>query len=316
MRDRIEHQLDAMLLDMASQKRPSAKNGQIGDFRVSSMPFCPLRELLFTERTDSFSMSFYTTIGTAFHENAQTWLARSGFSGKIFSCWKCPRCGHLTEPMFKPTGGCSCGCNEDWLYEEITIKYRGLSGHVDLVVELLPGKFVVVDFKTTNLTKKKQRAGWQNEFPASRSSITQISCYSTLLRKLFKLNIVAWCLVYIDRGDVIRTEQNYHKVLRQWTPRKHTNMLQLIDRACDHNRTLRRLEALLKGDSYSPQAVKLLKHMVVNRPCKCDASYNEWMGYKFSKYPDKGTRKDGQCLLKKACLTNNRAAYVAVEKLL
>ena len=314
-KDLLENQLDAMLVDMASQKITTNK---VSDFRASSLPNCPIRSLLFTQKTDSYSMGFYTSIGTAVHETAQKWLAVGDFKGKIFSCWKALETGEVIGPCFKDEIPKSWD-NYTVLYEEITIQYKGLSGHVDLVVELLPGMYVVVDFKTTGLEGKKRRGyGWQKQYPASRSSIIQISTYAALLRKIFKLNIVAWCLVYVDREKVINSPRDYHKVLRPWNSKKHKHMLELIDAACEREKPFRKLLKILnETDEFSSKAVNLLKDMVINRPCVDEESYNEWIDYKFYQGPGgKGEEgvKDGKCVMRNSCLKGNRAAYEAIKR--
>jgi hypothetical protein len=313
--EELNDRLDNVLIDMSTQKTTLNKTS---DFRVSGLPICPIRTLLYNERSESFSMSFYTSIGTAVHETAQKWLAVGNFSDKIYSCWKAVETGEIIGPCFKKD------LPKNWdnytvEYEEITILYNGLSGHVDLVLEIMPGKFMVVDFKTTDLEGKKRRGGnWRNQYPASRSSIIQISTYSTLLREIFGLNIVAWCLVYVDRGKVIRTRNDYYKVMRPWNKTKHTHMLEMLDRACVNDKRFRKLDKLLKeSTSFNEQAVKLLKKMVIERPCIDEESYNEWIDYKFYKgggaTPEAGVVK-GCCELKQYCLAGSKTAYKAITR--
>lgn len=312
---RIEDAIDSMLVDMSQQHVITDKPR---DFRVSGAPHCALRMLLFSKSKASYSMDFYTSIGTAVHETAQKWLAVGGYKGRIFACWKALETGEIIGPCFKDEIPKSWD-NYTVVYEEITINYRGLSGHVDLVVEILPGYFVVVDFKTTDLSgKKRQYPNWRNFYPASRSSIMQISTYATLLRKLFKLNIVAWSLVYVDRGKVISKPDDYHKVTVRWTPKKHKNMLEHINRACENNKLLVKLNKIIaSSDSYSEEADRLLKKLVVNRPCVDEDSYNAYMDYAFykgyTKEESEGVR-NGCCVLKDYCLDSHKAAYKAVQR--
>lgn len=312
LQKRLEDKLDSVLVDMAQQKRKYTK---VPDFRVSSLPVCPLRTFLFNDKTDSYSMDFYTSIGTAVHETAQKWLSVGNFQNEIFSCWKVKETGEILGPCFKNEIPKKYD-NYTIEYEEITIQYNGLSGHVDLVLEMFPGQYMVVDFKTTDLSSKKRLPSWQKFYPASRSSIIQISTYSTLLRKLFKLNIVGWCLVYVDRGKVITKPDDYHKVMRPWTKQKHRAMLEKLDRACENDALFRRFHRIMqKSEDFNPKAVKLLKKMVVNRPCVDEESYNGWIDYKFwkgfSKNPEQGVI-NGQCALKKHCLSGSKACYNAV----
>ena len=315
LQKRIEDKLDTILMDMSKQRIGYSKTS---DFRVSGLPMCPIRTLLFNEKGDSYGMDFYTSIGTAVHETIQKWLSLGNFQNNIFACWKVKETGEILGPCFKKDIPKEYH-NYTIEYEEITITYRGLSGHVDLVIEIFPGQYMVVDFKTTDLqSKKRQFPLWQNKYPASRSSIIQISTYSTLLRKLFGLNIVAWSLVYIDRGKKIDTANDYHKVTRPWTPRKHKNMLKLINQACENDARFRKLDKLLKdSDDFNPKAVKLLKEIVINRPCVDEESYDAWMRYKFhegwTQKEDQGV-KNGKCVLKGDCLKGSKSCYNAVMK--
>ena len=234
IRGELEHLIDTFMMDVSAQKAPSNRKQE---FRVSSFPYCPLRSLLFSKKGDStYSMDFYTSIGTAVHETLQKWALKSSFKDKIFCCWKSPKTKRVYGPCFfrdLPKRVQKL----DLVYEEITIKYKGLSGHIDLVLEILPGKFIIIDFKTTDLTGKKlkHRAKWQEQYPAEHSSIIQISTYSTLLRKLFKINVIGWCLVYVDRGSTIQNSRSYYKLLRPWNKRKSNKMMKHIELACDNN---------------------------------------------------------------------------------
>lgn len=316
MRDKLDHLIDSLLVDMSTQTEPSTRKSE---FRISSFPYCPIRSLLYSKGGDeSFNMEFYTSIGTAVHETLQKWLTKGNFKDKIFACWKIKETGEVIGPcLYRDIP--SKYNNYTILYEEITINYNGLSGHVDLVIELLPGMFVVIDFKTTNLSDKKKRfpGEWQTKYPASQSSIIQISSYSTLLRELFGLNIVAWCLIYIDRGDVISTRHNFHKVLKPWNKKKHKNFLEFIDKACDNNKRLAKLKKILDKDAeeYSPKANKLLTRIVEHRPCTDEDSYSSWMDYGFHKGYTKrespGVKK-GECELKKFCLKGNKSCMKAI----
>ena len=314
LRGQLEQLIDAFMCDVASQKKEYIKKN---DFRVSAFPFCPLRAFLFEQRTDSYSMDFYTSIGTAVHETIQKWATISDFADKIYAVWQSVETGEVYGPC-KQEDLPKSWDNYTLAYEEVTISYDGLSGHVDLIIEILPGKYIVIDFKTTDIGGKrvKFRSKWQDQDPASRSSIIQISSYCSLLSKIHGLNIVAWCLIYVDRGKVIQGSRDYYKVLRPWNEKKTKNMLKHIDKACANNKRLQRLRKYMEeSDDYSPKAVKTLKKMVVNRPCKDEESYDAWMDYKFFKMKGPGGEgvTDGKCDLKKDCICGSKRAYKAVK---
>lgn len=308
--------IDTVLVDMSQQIDPTFRKKT--EFRISSFPYCPLRSLLFKgDGHPTFRMEFYTSIGTAVHSTIQKYLRHGNFKDKIFACWKIVETGEVIGPC-KYEDIPAKYSNYTIEYEEVTISYNGLSGHVDLILELLPGKFVVIDFKTSNLTKNKRYNKWQRFYPSSKSSIIQISSYSTLLKELFDLNVVAWCLVYVDRGDVISDKYSYHKVLRPWNRKKHKNMLSWIDLSCKTNKTFVKLNKILESgkSTYSERADKLLNRLIINRPCKSMDDYESFMNYAFykgkSRYGENPGVKNGDCILLKSCLKGNKSCKKAV----
>jgi len=321
---KLEQLIDTFMLSVGEAKKPSTRTPE---FRISSMPYCPIRRLLFNKPgNDSFSMNFYTSIGTAVHETIQSWATISEEAReKIFSCWKIKETGEVVGPCFYKDIPKKYS-NYTIEYEEITIKYRGLSGHVDLVLEILPNKYMLIDFKTTNLTRNKLREPytWRNKYPASTSSIIQISSYSSLLTKEFGLNIIGWCLIYVDRGDVISHNDSYHKVMKPWNKKKTKKFMKYIDQACDNNKRFIKLNKLLdKSDRYSSKADSLLKEIVKNRPCVDETTYDEFMGKGFYRGPQTAESrkqdlsrgiKNGDCVLKPFCLKSNKSCLNAIHR--
>lgn len=322
MKNKINQLLDSFLVSMSQTKVPSNRKKE---FRISSFPYCPIRRLIFNElANESFKMSFYTSIGTAVHETIQKWITLNpDIRDKVYACWKIVELNEVIGPcLYKDIP--RKYHNYTIEYEEITITYRGLSGHVDLVIEILPGKYLIVDFKTSNLTKNKIRYPmWQNMYPASRSSIIQISSYSSLLTQEFGLDVIGWCLVYVDRGDVISQATSYHKVLKPWNKKKTKRFMKFIDKACDNNKLVLKLNKILdKSKGYSEEGNKLLKSIVKNRPCVDDKTYDEWMDYAFYKGVQTADSKkedlkrgvvNGECVLKKYCLKSDKSCLKAVS---
>jgi hypothetical protein len=310
--------IDAVLLDMSQGVDPTFRRKS--EFRISGFPYCPIRSLLFKgDGFAQFRSEFYTSIGTAVHNTLQKYLRHGNFKDKIFACWKIVETGEIIGPC-KFSDIPAKYHNYTIEYEEITINYNGLSGHVDLVIEILPGKYIVIDFKTTNLRKTQSYREWQKYYPASRSSIMQISAYSTLLKTQFGLNIVAWCLVYIDRGDVINDARSFHKVLRPWNKKKHNQMLGWIDLSCKSNKLLQKLNKILESGKtkFSERANELLEKIIRNRPCQSEEDYAEFMDYKFykgkSKFGEDSGVKNGDCVLLKSCLKGNKSCRKAINQ--
>lgn len=323
-RSKIEQMIDGFMLAVGEAKKPSTRQAE---FRISGFPYCPIRRLLFNKPSnESFSMEFYTSIGTAIHETIQKWATESEEArGRIFSCWKIKETEEVIGPCFYKDIPKKYS-NYTIEYEEITIKYRGLSGHVDLVLEILPNKFIIIDFKSTNLTRNKLRKPytWRDKYPASKSSIIQISSYSSLLTQEFGLNIIGWCLIYVDRGDVISNKDSYHKVLKPWNKKKTRNFMKFVDQACDNNKRLTKLNSIItKSDGYSSKAEDLLNKIVKNRPCVDEHTYDSFMGLGFYKGPQTAESKkqdlergikEGDCVLKPFCLKSSKSCLKAVHR--
>lgn len=323
-RSKLEQLIDSFMLSIGSAKQPSTRQSE---FRISGMPYCPIRKLLFSKPgNESFSMEFYTSIGTAVHETIQKWATVSDEARpRIYSCWKIKETGEVIGPCFYEDIPKKYA-NYTIEYEEITILYNGLSGHVDLVIEILPGKFIVIDFKTSNLTRNKLREPytWRNKYPASKSSIIQISSYSSLLTQEFGLNIVGWCLIYVDRGDVISNNESYYKVLKPWNKKKTKKFMKFIDQACANNTMLTKLNKIMdKADGYSSKAETLLNKIVKNRPCVDEHTYDSFMGLGFYKGPQTAESKkqdlergikEGDCVLKPFCLKSSKSCLKAVHR--
>ena len=68
--------------------------------------------------------------------------------------WKCPHCGNIELECKKPKVPCDCGVDL-WLYEEpnIVSEYSGISGGIDVVLDIGLDKFVIVEVKTIDKDK-------------------------------------------------------------------------------------------------------------------------------------------------------------------
>ena len=300
---RIEHFIDSALTDMGKLEAPSTRKKE---FRCSSLPFCPIRSAFLETSKESFSKSFYVEIGTAVHKVVQFWLSRGMAADDMFGCWKAPD-GRISEPMLRPEAVKALNDN-NLEYEEVTIKWKRLSGHVDLITHIGGGAYVVWDFKTTDLGGKRQHAGWKRNFRTSPNYFIQIRSYAALLRRLFGINIVAWGLIIVDRDRPIQTTADYHKIIRPWKMKNHKKQMRLLEAANDNYKIFQMFQSeMARSKEYNPEAVRLLKEMIVNRPCIDDESYDEWMDYAFYK---------GECELKEACLKSNKAVYRRIQELL
>lgn len=298
---------------MVSTADLTLPNNRKPELRCSGLPFCPIRSFLELDKhEDSFNMEFYTSIGTAVHDTHQKWLTRSTFGGRIYGEWSCtnPECNRQYPPQLQPKYCKSC--KGKLQYKEITISYTPegkastLSGHVDMVVEISSGKYIVVDFKTTDLSGKKRKypTDWRDKYPSSPSYIVQISSYATLLRETLGLNIVATVLVFVDRANPIKRASDFYAYVKPWDENRHYKMLKWINLACSNHRKLRRLNRIINNsDFFSLKAMRSLQSMIATRPCTTPRSYSVYMEKKFYR---------GGCELKDACLESDKKVFKAV----
>lgn len=302
---RIENFIDSALVDLGKLTAPSTRKQE---FRCSSLPFCPIRSAFLDSSEESFRKSFYVEIGTVVHKVVQIWLARGMAANDMYGIWKRVSDGCETKiPMLRPKAVKLLG-TEDIVYEEVTIKWRNLSGHVDLITHIGNNEYVVWDFKTTDIASKRRFAGWQKTFKTSPNYFIQIRSYAALLRKLFGINIVAWGLIIVDRDKPIESTKDYHKIIKPWKIHNHKKQMRLLNSANDNYLLFDEFRQIMaRSKEYNPEAVKLLKEMIINRPCIDDESYNEWMDYAFYK---------GECEFKEACLKSNKAVLRRIEEIL
>lgn len=112
------------------------------EFRSSSLPLCSVLSLynMVVPQEQNFFADYYTSIGTAIHESFQKWHIKTLTA---FGNWTCS-CGKKFEETTFPT------CCGNIKYVEIELKYRGLSGHIDMCYK--DGKKICIqDYKSTSL---------------------------------------------------------------------------------------------------------------------------------------------------------------------
>jgi len=63
--------------------------------------------------------------------------------------WECKACGICVEASKRPKVKCQCGAKL-WEYQEVNVvsEYSGISGGLDVILDIGTGKFVVVEVKT------------------------------------------------------------------------------------------------------------------------------------------------------------------------
>ena len=314
----IQKAVDELLLPMANQRWKF--EGKTRGFRVSSLPFCPLLSLVTSKTEESYTKSHYTEVGTALHTTIQTWLSLNKISvKKMYGKWKCTGCAKEVGPGRQPKEPCSCehvfGRLEKvhehmpkfWTYEELTVEYNGLSGHIDLIIEISPGKYILIDFKTYSLLKKRDTSYWKKDKPSHPSYVIQIRSYSAICREVYDLNIVGWAMVLVDRDRPIESAKDYHPIINEWNGKKSKAWLKKLDDSANDNR---RYRALLRSieDGKEDKAKKQLKEIVKKRPCHSQEDYNGYMNYKFF--------SNEKCPLLSSCKKGNKRALRGVHEAL
>ena len=318
--DKIVAYTTDMLMEMSTMEEVQTQGER--EFRTSGLPFCPILSFLREPRSESYSMSMYTSTGTAIHTSVQTWLAKTKLSSRhLFGNWLCTGCG-AKKRMIKKPKPCSCSSRRAmhsefhrrmqpfWMYEEIDFEYRGLSGHIDLVYWPEPEFAFAVDFKTTDLVKKKKSSYWEPAKPSSPNYVVQIRTYNTVLDLLYGLPIKGWVLANLDRAQPIKKPTDFSLIPSEWSHAKSLKWDRILLKASNNNKRLLRLERAINEGNGS-KSRKYLQDIIEHRPCISDSTYNNWMFYGFYK---------GECELKRQCLSCNttkirNAIYTKLEDL-
>lgn len=173
-------------------------------FRGSSLPYCPVREVLalckeasgrLPKRLLTVKEQYTMDQGTLIHETIQDIL---GIQGAIYGHWFCKKCRKSQHWLVGPASCCGKMCS----YEEVRVSHpqTGFTGTVDSLIMLPDGKMILADFKTS--TKSNIKA-LKELSEAYRLQVT--SYHYVLTRPPYSLPIVAAAIVYLARDDVFFT---------------------------------------------------------------------------------------------------------------
>jgi hypothetical protein len=206
-------------------------------FRVSSLPFCPLLFALDSKKHNpdkpdevEFKSGFYFKQGHALHS---LWQETSSHMvpEEIIGDWQCnhilkqedkgdkqtiTRCNRLlpfcsAKEMLKvkcPHGKKDCEASQ--IYAELEFEWCGLAGHSDLLLrEKKTGRYHVVDWKTTGLFLfDKPKIAMNMGYYPSKKYIEQIETYCVLLEWKFKIKIHSYTIAYISRDRAQHDPKN------------------------------------------------------------------------------------------------------------
>lgn len=129
--------------------------------RPSSFPVCSLTlldQLLHDYPGETnFLMDFFAGIGTYVHEVIERWAGRT--DAILWGNWRCENTecpdykgmidGKLVSRNWYHTEDKACPqCKEQGHYQEVTISYLGITGHIDVIL-ITPTGILIGDYKTT-----------------------------------------------------------------------------------------------------------------------------------------------------------------------
>lgn len=264
----------------------TTKYGRGPEYRPSSFPTCPILHMLrfaagahngYFETTMSTSGGFFTSVGTAAHENIQYHI---GQTGKIWGDWKCknPSCQkrHDAQNLFdekgvmyrkgkltrKNTVKNKCPkCEHPMEYVEKEIKYAGLKGHIDAIVKLDGGGWWVADYKTCTKNKiaKKGKEGLPH-----KAHLKQIPTYCYVLEKKYGMKIKGFSLLYLSRDNPF----HFLEYSEPWSERWRVKVREII------KNEKRKFRSGVKSF-----ATRDVKHAIANKPCSCLAQYESEINF-------------------------------------
>lgn len=168
--------------------------------RVSSFPFCGTQWLLnfpkatTGKRAETFTGSFFTSVGTTVHNSIQAIMDRSPW---LIQDWKCFACGNLHTFCTKPKRCKKCK-NEALQGREHEYKDDILVGHLDGALLLSSDAIDILDYKTTSV-RKFELPGYLPDM----GNVRQIEAYAAL-KKEQGFNVTGWTLIYILRNSAQR----------------------------------------------------------------------------------------------------------------
>jgi len=161
--------------------------------RCSQLPYCPRSVImnyvtLGMYQSMDMMMAYYVGVGHAVHNVMQTYLATTGVLLADYYCRECRK-----KYPFSHRHEC---CGFPTQYEEVTIDYKGIGGHIDAIFKDSKGKYWIVDFKTCSVAgakKKKVNPGANYK--------RQVRAYAYLLWKQYGIKVEGVMLVFLPRDN-------------------------------------------------------------------------------------------------------------------
>jgi Holliday junction resolvase-like predicted endonuclease len=165
--------------------------------RSSGLPFCGVRTVM--GRLDSintfssFMSLYYTSVGTAVHSTWQKAMISEDVGENVFGDWSCSICKAKFKQGFKPL----CKATPcDLTYEELTLSYKNLTGHCDLVARY-GETWTLWELKTAGVTNSTYKP-----FDFKPQHRIQTLAYSFMLQENYNISI--------ENINIIYKERQYH----------------------------------------------------------------------------------------------------------
>ena len=264
------------------------------DFRVSSLPYCGLLHVADSLNKEiepnPYAFSFYVELGTTLHSLYQRYAAEASPT-ELIGNWQCNRlldtstgkhsishtrctkkyefCSHNDA---KEQHKCPHGkkCLPSLSYEELTVEYKGLTGHVDLLYKLPNRKYILADIKTTGefLFDSFKSAVKLGYYP-SLKYFQQVETYAILIEKLFDIEISSYAIVYMSRTAPSEKKIKHRVFARKLTDDMRMRRKNIVKWQIEHHKqALKVIEQPSKDN---------MGELWNNRPCQNKAAYDNIM---------------------------------------
>lgn len=272
------------LYEQAMENKLVLTKGRRPEFRPSAFPMCSIliyRKLVMGASLNQFEEErnaagdYFMSVGTTAHENIQYHM---GYTGQVFGDWKCTNFGQCSKgndglSIYNKHGQCirpgiitvrnstnnmcpECGLGMDYVEKEI--KFKGLKGHIDGIIELPDGGYWLIDYKTT--TKNKLNSG---KLPVP-THLKQLPTYCYVVKKKYGLDVRGFSLLYFSRDNPFY----YLEVSREWNGGWDNRIDKLIVE--EKKKFFGGVESFATRD---------MKHAVETKPCCSKKFYEEEMGF-------------------------------------
>ena len=177
---------DSLMVEQQDPKR-------LYNLRCSQIPYCPRSVMTnYLTRGMFFAMdmrmAYYVSVGHAVHEVMQRCLAGSG---RFIADYECKECGKK-YPLSRKY---EC-CDFPTKYEEVSINYKGIQGHIDGIFVDSTGRVWIIDYKTCSVS-----GAGQKEKNPPKSYRRQVRAYAYLLWKQYGIKVVGCMLVFLPRDN-------------------------------------------------------------------------------------------------------------------